>query len=744
MLGSAQGDASLALAAGSRSVQAAGPQQAESALEVLDFLLDAIGQSKKLTASDAGAGDELGYAVAISGDTIVVGAWLDDGAASEAGAAYVFERNEGGAGNWGQVKKLTASDAAINDNFGKAVSIDGDTLVVGAPATVNFSTYGAAYVFERNEGGAANWGEKKKLQPSDPGANDKFGSSVAVSGTTVLVGSPRNDDSGESTGAAYFFERDNGGDGNWGQIKKVTASDRAAGDWFGHSAALSGDTAIIGALLANGGPSDPFADAGAAYVFDRDLGGADNWGEVAILVASDAAADDELGVSVGISGDTAIVGSNRNDDAGTDSGSAYVFGRDEGGADNWGEVKKLTASDAAAGDELGQSVAISGDTAVVGALKNDAPGGDSGSAYVFGRAQGGADNWGESGMLAPSDIAAGDQLGRSVAISGGTAVVGSPSDDDAGGSSGSAYVFSVAPPGPATLTSPTGTIGDTTPAYTWNSVADSTWYYLWVTGPSGTVIQQWYTASAVGCAGGGACSVTPSTTLATGAHSWWVQTWSEIGTGPWSARADFTVSTGPPPAAMLVSPSGVVSDTTPTYSWNAVAESSWYYLWVDGPGGTAILQWYTAAGAGCAGGTGTCSVDPSTVLASGNHRWWVRTWNASGNGPWSARGDFAVSTGPPVAATLVSPNGALSDTTPTYTWNAVAGSTWYYLWVDGPGGEVIKQWYTASGAGCPSGTGICSVTPSTVLASGAHSWWIRTWNASGNGPWSARMDFTEQ
>jgi hypothetical protein len=203
-----------------------------------------------------------------------------------------------------------------------------------------------------------------------------------------------------------------------------------------------------------------------------------------------------------------------------------------------------------------------------------------------------------------------------------------------------------------------------------------------------------------------------------------------------------------PTAATLVSPIGntTTTDNTPTYTWNAVSGATWYYLWVYGPTSDAyvIQQWFSASSAGCS--SGICSVTPSTALFLGDHDWWIRTWNAAGNGPWSSRGDFSVvSSSPPVAATLVSPinNAVTADNTPTYTWNAVNGSTWYYLWVDlQGGGNVIKQWYTAAGAGCPSGTGTCSVTHATVLADGNHDWWIKTWNSNGNGPWSSRGDFS--
>ncbi len=223
---------------------------------------------------------------------------------------------------------------------------------------------------------------------------------------------------------------------------KITASDAAEVDQFGHSVAIAGDTAIVGARFnddAGGG------DSGSAYIFDRNQGGTDNWGQVLKLTASDAAAGDFFGNSVAIAGDTAIVGAYQNDDAGSASGSAYIFARNQGGADNWGQVLKLTASDAAAGDQFGYSVAISGDTAIVGALLNDDAGGDSGSVYIFDRNQGGADNWGQVLKLIASDAAGNDFFGVSVAIAGDTAIVGALLNDDAGSQSGSVYIFAPEP-----------------------------------------------------------------------------------------------------------------------------------------------------------------------------------------------------------------------------------------------------------------------------------------------------------
>ncbi|MCH7922841.1 MAG: FG-GAP repeat protein [Nitrospinae bacterium] len=165
------------------------------------------------------------------------------------------------------------------------------------------------------------------------------------------------------------------------QVAKLTASDAAPGDFFGVSVAIAGDTAVVGAQLGDGAVSD----SGSAYVFGRNQGGTDNWGQVAKLTALDGAPVDRFGRSVAIAGETVVVGALGDDDAGGASGSAYVFGRNEGGADNWGQVAKLTASDAAGDDIFGFSVAIAGETVVVGASFNDHAGGtDAGSAYVFG------------------------------------------------------------------------------------------------------------------------------------------------------------------------------------------------------------------------------------------------------------------------------------------------------------------------------------------------------------------------
>jgi len=256
-----------------------------------------------------------------------------------------------------------------------------------------------------------------QITAHDAAAGDQFGFSVSESGKTVIVGSPFDDDAGASSGSVYVFERDTGGTDNWGELKKITAADAAAGDAFGFAVSISGDTVVVGA---------PFRDdvglmSGAVYIFERDVGGGDGWGQVKKLVPSDTDAGDEFGFAVAISGNTLVVGAPSDDDAGSESGGAYVFERDLGGSGNWGQVTKLTADDATAQAEFGSSVAISEDTVVVGApLMGD----NTGSAYVFERAFGGAEKWGQVKTLRAGSDDVGEQFGNSVSVSQNTILVG--------------------------------------------------------------------------------------------------------------------------------------------------------------------------------------------------------------------------------------------------------------------------------------------------------------------------------
>jgi hypothetical protein len=367
----------------------------------------------KLVASDAVGGDQFGVSVAVSGDTAVIGARLEATGGSGAGAAYVFTRS---GGSWTQQAKLLASDAQSSDYFGYSVAVSGDTAVIGAYGEdTGGSDAGAVYVFTRSGG---SWTQQAKLLASDAQSSDYFGDSVAVSGDTAVIGAYGEDTGGSYAGAAYVFTRSGG---SWTQQAKLLASDAQSSDQFGVSVAVSGDTAVIGAYReATGG-----SGAGAAYVFTRS-GGA--WTQQAKLLASDAQANDYFGVSVAVSGDTAVIGAYREDTGGSSAGAAYVFTR-SGGA--WVEQAKLLASDAQSSDYFGVSVAVSGDTAVIGAYQEDTGGSSAGAAYVFTRS-GGA--WVEQAKLLASDAQSSDYFGYSVAVSGDTAVIGASNAD-------AAYIF---------------------------------------------------------------------------------------------------------------------------------------------------------------------------------------------------------------------------------------------------------------------------------------------------------------
>jgi hypothetical protein len=380
---------------------------------------DEWNQVAKLTAGDAAPHAQFGYDVAISGDTIVVGASGDD---SYTGAAYIFERNQDGPDNWGQVQKLSGS--STYEYFGHLVDISGDTLVIGVPSANSYD--GTAYIFERNQDGADNWGRVCELVPTTPaGSNAQFGRSVAIEGGTVVVGASHADPS--DSGAAYVFERNQGGADTWGEVQKITGHDTVDADHFGYAVDIGVDTIVVGAFGHN-------SDAGAAYVFERNQDGADNWGQVRKLTAADAADGDRFGWSAAIDGGTVIVGAHRADDRGEDAGAVYVFGRNHGGGDNWGQIRKLSGSDTEAGDYFGMSVAISGHTVVAGAPQHE----DVGAAYVFVRR--GA-RWRRERKRLGDDTAGGDLFGSAVAVSGDTLVAGAPYEDDWGDYAGAAYVF---------------------------------------------------------------------------------------------------------------------------------------------------------------------------------------------------------------------------------------------------------------------------------------------------------------
>jgi uncharacterized repeat protein (TIGR03803 family) len=207
-----------------------------------------------------------------------------------------------------------------------------------------------------------------------------------------------------------------------------------------------------------------------------------------------------------------------------------------------------------------------------------------------------------------------------------------------------------------------------------------------------------------------------------------------FGTGPASSPSNEVT-----PKVILISPTGSIQSYTPTYTWSADPNSTWYALYVNDSSGNRINTWYTAEQAGCSGGTGICNVSPGTALVPGSAVWWIRSWNSNGYSLWSDGMPFAV---PPGKAALEYPSGTINTSVPGYKWNAVPGSTWYWLYVDDSSGNRISTWYTAEQAGCSSGTGTCSVSPGTALTPGSAVWWVETYGPNGYGPWSDGLSFS--
>ena len=297
--------------------------------------------------------------------------------------------------------------------------------------------------------------------------------------------------------------------------------------------------------------------------------------------------------------------------------------------------------------------------------------------------------------------------------------------------------------------SPKGTVSTATPAYTWTAVPGATSYYLLVQNTAGVAVGASYTPTAAGCASGTSnCTVTPGASLANNtAYNWFVNATTASGTSPWSAAAAINVTgvSTPPPAPtapVLVSPSGSIASTTPTYTWNAWSGATAYYLLVQNTAGVAVSQSVSASTAGCVTGT-ACSFTPSTALTAGAaYNWFVNATTLTATTPWSAPKSITVSGSAPPAPSApsapvpVSPKGSVTTTTPTYSWSAFAGATSYYLLAQNTAGVAVSASYSAAEAGC-SGGGTCAVTPASPLANNsAYNWFVNATAAGTTTPWS--------
>ncbi|MEO1087721.1 MAG: hypothetical protein AAFY88_26100, partial [Acidobacteriota bacterium] len=308
--------------------------------------------SAQMAASNGDANDQFGIAVAIDGVTAVVGA-------SGARTAYIFAEDQGGAGQWGQVVELDPEELSGPGIFGGAVAISGDTVVVGAQTASGPPTsVGAVYLFKKDQGGPANWGRVVKLTADVPQVFGLFGAAVALDGDTLVVGAPGQN-------SVYVFRRHQGGPEAWGQVAVIDADPATGSARFGGSLALDGDRILVGAQR----DSLDAEDSGAAYLFDRNLGGPESWGQVARLTADVPADFAEFGDEVALQGTTAVVTATRQD-----FGRVFIFEENQGGADAWGLAYQIEPVDTSAFDFFGQRLALDGDLLVASALNDSSEG----------------------------------------------------------------------------------------------------------------------------------------------------------------------------------------------------------------------------------------------------------------------------------------------------------------------------------------------------------------------------------
>ncbi len=393
--------------------------------------IDPLIQTAELRSS--AASEWLGGAVAVSGDTIVVGAPAQDVGGNELqGAAYVFVRPASGWANATETAELKSSDGAKFDEFGVSVAISGETIVIGAPR----HSFGAAYVFVRPASGWASM-----TQTAELGGIGGFYGRVAVLGDTIVVGAPTSGISSE-TGSAYVYVKPASG---WvdavAPTATLTASDGVRGDEFGYSAAMSGDAIVVGAPFHHAAMN---SGEGTAYVFVRPASGwAGALQQTAELTASDGKFNDMFGFSVAISGGTVVSGAFQHEVSSTpEVGAAYVFTEPPSGWVDANQAAELTASDGSRFDYLGYSVAVSANVVVAGAFQHkDGPFTADGAAYVFEMPPSGWTNATESSQIAASDGSYNDYFGFSVAAGDGVVLAGAPRH----AGQGAAYVFSGLP-----------------------------------------------------------------------------------------------------------------------------------------------------------------------------------------------------------------------------------------------------------------------------------------------------------
>jgi hypothetical protein len=398
-------------------------------------VIDPLVQMAQLSASDGAPDDELGASVAVSGNTVVAGApgCLGCGLV---GAAYVFTEPASGWANMTQTAKVTASDGVADNQFGFAVGISGETIVVGAHA--DNGGRGAAYVFVEAASGWTDMTETAKLTASDGIPGELLGRAVSISSNTVVAGAPAATiGADKQQGAAYVFVEAASGWASMTQTAKLTASNGVSYGQLGYSVGIDGNTMVAGAPSPISSRS---ASPGAAYVFVEPVSGWANMTETAELTASDAVTGNRVGNFTAISGNTVVAGAPlATPGSKLQQGAAYVFVEPASGWANMTQTAKLTSSDGGRRSYFGRSLAISADAVVVGA-PNQTVGSNTGEGaiYEFIEPPSGWADMTETVELNAVHAGKNDLVGCRVGIDGSTVVAGA-----LGGSKrGAVFIFS--------------------------------------------------------------------------------------------------------------------------------------------------------------------------------------------------------------------------------------------------------------------------------------------------------------
>ena len=372
----------------------------------------------KLLAADAAQYNYFGLSVAVRGDTAIVGAYGKSDLVRNAGAAYAFTRN---AGSWTQQARLGTSSPLIDAYLGATVATNGSYTAAGAPyASVGAQNDGVVYLFSN-----ATWQQQTILLPNDPDSLSQFGNALAINDNTLFVGAPMHDSFGVNAGAVYVFTFDGV---SWVQQQKLIGVDTAPGDRFGSALALNDGWLAVSAPL----HSSPGSPGGAVYLFEFD---GVSWVQRYKVGAPDTIAGDRFGSAIALDDGWLAVGVPLHRFVGSASGAVYLF---EFNGTAWVQRQKFVASDTAGSDQFGSALALENRRLVVGAPLHNSNGSASGAVYIFERA---TTTWIERAKLIGSDTNAGDRLGGSISIDGNTILVGAYGDTAAGPATGAAYVF---------------------------------------------------------------------------------------------------------------------------------------------------------------------------------------------------------------------------------------------------------------------------------------------------------------